>query len=210
MSSPALPPADPLTESLAEPSAPSPARVPPAAAVEAVPAAAATVPLVLRPARDDDGADVARVIAECFAEYPGCFYEASEFPELARLGSAYAERGGGAWVAERQGRVVGSIAVFATRVPAVYELTKVYLAADCRGRGTAAEMLDLAVAAAAARGARLVRLFTDTRFHTAHRFYERNGFRRLPGERFLADVSASWEYLYLRPLAAAAADGATP
>jgi putative acetyltransferase len=205
MSSPVLSPA----ESPALSPAPTPARASPEADAEGA-HAPPHPPLVLRPARDDDGDAVAAVIAACFAEYPGCFYEASEFPELARMGSAYAERGGAAWVVERQGRVVGSIAVFATRVPAVYEVTKVYLAAECRGRGTAAEMLDVAVAAAAARGARLVRLFTDTRFHTAHRFYARNGFRRLPGERFIADVSASWEYLYVRPLAAAEDDGVAP
>jgi putative acetyltransferase len=41
-------------------------------------------------------------------------------------------------------------------------------------------------------------LWSDTRFARAHRFYERLGFERVPVVRYLADVSASWEYRYER------------
>lgn len=186
----------------AQPPAPSPAHASPDGE-----GAVSAPTLVVRPATDADGPAVARVIADCFAEYEGCFYAAEEFPELERLASAYAERGGAAWVADVDGIAVGSVAVFRTREPGVFEVTKVYLAAGCRGRGTAAEMLGHAVALAAARGARRVRLWTDTRFRTAHRFYEKSGFRRLSGERYLPDVSSSWEYLYVLDLSPPAGDG---
>jgi len=46
-------------------------------------------------------------------------------------------------------------------------------------------------------------LWSDSRFTRGHRFYEKLGFVRWPGERYLADISATWEYHYRKPLAAA-------
>ena len=57
----------------------------------------------IRPVTDADGPAVARVIAACFAEYPGCFYADAEFPELARPATIYASRGGRMWVAAAGG-----------------------------------------------------------------------------------------------------------
>ena len=155
----------------------------------------------IRPATDDDGAAIARLIAGCFAEYEGCLYLDAEFPELARPASHYAAIGGRLWAAEDAGgAVVGSLAVFATSDPTVHEIVKVYLAAPARGRGTAARMLALALDFARGAEAQAVRLWTDTRFADAHRFYERHGFERLPGTRFVGDVSSSWEFSYRKRL----------
>jgi len=155
----------------------------------------------IRPATDDDGAAIARLIAGCFAEYEGCLYLDAEFPELAHPASHYAALGGRLWVAEdADGSVVGSFAVFATRDPAIHEIVKVYLAAPTRGRGTAARMLALALDFGRDAGAAAIRLWTDTRFTDAHRFYERHGFERLPGTRFIGDASSSWEFSYRKRL----------
>lgn len=155
----------------------------------------------IRPATDADGPAVARLIAGCFAEYEGCLYLDEEFPELARPAGHYADLGGRLWVAEDgDGTIIGSFAVFATRDPAVHEIVKVYLAAPTRGRGIAATMLRLALDFARDAGAAAVRLWTDTRFADAHRFYERHAFRRLPGTRFIGDASSSWEFFYLKRL----------
>jgi len=99
--------------------------------------------------------------------------------------------------------VAGSLAVFPTRDPAVYEIGKVYVAHAARRGGVASRMLALALDFARAAGARRVRLYTDTRFADAHRFYERQGFHRLPGVRHIADVSQSWEFAYDLALSAA-------
>jgi putative acetyltransferase len=155
---------------------------------------------LIRRARDGDGPGIARLIAGVFAEYPGCLYVASEFPELAHPATHYGERSGAVWVAEEEGVIVGSFAVAATPDPAVFEISKVYLAAPVRGRGLAKALLGLALDHARAHGGRSVRLWTDTRFLDAHRFYEMNGFTRLPGIRFLGDESSSWEFPYARAL----------
>lgn len=155
---------------------------------------------IIRRALDGDGPGIARLIAGVFAEYPGCVYVDAEFPELAHPASHYAARAGAVWVVEADGAILGSFAVAATSDSAVFELSKVYLAAGVRGRGLAKILLGLALDHARDRGARAVRLWTDTRFRDAHRFYEMNGFTRMPGVRFLGDESASWEFPYARTL----------
>jgi putative acetyltransferase len=139
-------------------------------------------------------------MAAAFAEHPGCIFVPEENSELARFASAYAARGGAAWVAEAGGAVVGSLAVAPTTVPARFELFKVYVAAAARGRGLAALMLEEARAFVAARGGCVLELFTDTRFHGGHRFYERQGFVRVPGERWLGAADGAWERHYVRAL----------
>ncbi len=154
----------------------------------------------LRPAKDADGANVAALIARVFSEYEGCLFEPGEFPELARPAAHYHDKGGGLWVAERDGEIVGSIALFLNRAPDVFELGKVYVAASLRGSGLAARLIDLAFAEIAARGGREIVLFSDARFTRGHGFYEKHGFTRIPGARILQDVSTTLEFGFRRSL----------
>lgn len=155
----------------------------------------------IRPATDADGGDLARVIATIFTDYPNCNFIPDEFPELDAPASHYAGRGGRLWIAEAASETVGSFAVTGTPQPGVFELFKVYLLPQCRGGGTAQAMLSEAVSLAEAAGGHQLRLWTDTRFAEGHRFYERNGFVRVPGSRAVPDGSATWEYAYTRTLA---------
>jgi putative acetyltransferase len=164
--------------------------------------------LRIRPATDADGDGLAALISGCFAEYEGCLFDrAAEFPELDAIATHFAERGGAIWVAEpeerRAGHIVGSIACAPTEEAGTVELFKLYVAREIRGRGLARSLLGRVIGFADERGATSVRLFTDTRFLDAHRFYERNGFVRLPGSRSLHDLSNSWEYPYRLSLSGA-------
>lgn len=153
--------------------------------------------LPIRPATDADGDGLAVLIAGCFAEYEGCLFDrAAEFPELDAIATHFRNRGGAIWVAEQDRRLVGSIACAPTEEHGTIELFKLYVAREMRGRGLARTLLGQVFGFARQRGATSVRLFTDTRFLDAHRFYERNGFERLPGSRPLHDLSNSWEYPY--------------
>src|SRR5690606_4632616 len=116
----------------------------------------------------------------------------------------YAAGGGRMWVAEQDGRIVGSFAIAISDERRVMELHKVYLLPEMRGRGLARRMLELALDFAATCGAVEVKLWTDTRFAAGHRFYEANGFVRQPGARALNDISNSQEFAYRRPLSALA------
>jgi putative acetyltransferase len=156
--------------------------------------------IALRPARDEDGANIAALIARVFSEYDGCFFEPGEFPELERPATHYRDKGGGLWVAEEGGEIVGSIALFLNRAPDVFELGKVYVAAELRGTGLATRLINLAFSEIAARGGREIVLFSDARFARGHAFYEKHGFTKLPGVRILQDVSNTLEFGFRRPL----------
>jgi putative acetyltransferase len=156
---------------------------------------------VIRLATDADGPAVARLIADVFAEYDGCPFVAEEFPELARPASHYAARDGALFVAETErGGIVGSFAVFRVDATDVFEIGKVYVARPMRGSGLAARLFATAEAEARRRGARSLRLWTDTRFTAGHRFYEKLGFARQPVIRYLADATRAWEFCYRRSL----------
>ncbi len=156
------------------------------------------MPALIRDAVDADGPAVARLIADVFAEYEGCPFVMGEFPELAAPAAHYARRGGRLWVAEAGGRLVGSLALSRVDGSEVFELGKVYVARSHRGSGLAQALYARALEAVLAGGGRRIRLWTDTRFHSGHRFYEKLGFVRLPVSRYLADSTRAWEYAFER------------
>lgn len=163
---------------------------------------------LIRPATDADGDAIAALIAAAFAEYEGCVFDrAAEFPELDAIASHFAGRGGTIWVAQGAEGVIGSMALAPTRDPDAprggLEIFKVYVARAARRRGIARALFETALAAARAAGAPEIRLWTDTRFADAHRFYERCGFTRAGPARECHDLSATWEYSYRLPLTAA-------
>lgn len=160
-----------------------------------------TPAFTIRPVRDEDSEPLAALIAACFAEYPNSYFVWEEFPEL-RAPAAYAQkRGGRLWVAESEdGRLVGSFAIMPVPEQQAGELGKVYADAGFRGAGLAQAMFALALDHARESGFREIILWSDTRFARGHRFYEKLGFTRWPGERYLGDVSETWEYHYRLPL----------
>jgi GNAT superfamily N-acetyltransferase len=154
---------------------------------------------VLRAGRDEDAADFIALIGGCWAEYPGCVMDVDgEVPELRALASFFSRHGGALWVAEMAGRMVGMVGTKPLEDGA-WEICKMYVAADCRGGGVAAALIDAAEAYARAGGATRMKLWTDTRFERAHRFYEKRGYVRLGPDRVLHDLSNSVEHHYIKP-----------
>ena len=158
----------------------------------------------IRDARDADGPAIAALIANVFAEYEDCPFVPAEFPELGAPASHYAARNGALFVVEEEGRIIGSFALFETWETGVFALAKVYLAAERRGQGLAADLLARAEAFAAGRGGRLLTLWSDTRFASGHAFYRKHGFRQEAGVRQLHDVACTVEFRFSRPIPAPA------
>jgi len=148
----------------------------------------------IREAADSDGAAITALIAAVFAEYDGVTFLADELRELRAPASNFRRKGGRMWVAEQEGRLIGSFGIVATHERGVGEFLKVYLARESRGVGVAKRLLDRALAFAVSRGMTAITLWTDSRFLDGHRFYERHGFRRMPGVRALHDASNSLEF----------------
>lgn len=160
-----------------------------------------TTEVTLRTARDDDADGLIELIGSVFAEYPNCVFDVDgELPELRRIASAFREMNGRFWIAERGGRVVGSIGFAPSTEVGGIELKKLYVAASERNRGLGERLLALIEHEAAERGAHFIDLWSDTRFETAHRFYETRGFGRGPTTRALHDQSNTVEYYFRKEL----------
>jgi len=105
-------------------------------------------------------------------------------PDLTSIPSFYQVGAGGFWVARSDGEIVGTIALrdIGNRQGA---LRKMFVRASHRGAryGVALGLLEHLVRTAASRNMRELYLGTTERFVAAHRFYEKNGFSRIPAER---------------------------
>jgi GNAT superfamily N-acetyltransferase len=172
----------------------------------------------LRPGRDSDAAGFIALVDTCWAEYPGCVMDLDgEVPELRALATYYAQQNGALWAAEHEGRVVGMVAT-KPLADGTWELCKMYAYASQRGTGLAQSLVAAAETHARSHGATEMRLWSDTRFDRAHRFYEKSSYLRAGPIRALNDLSNSMEFEYAKPLigthvqqlAAAAAVSALP
>lgn len=167
--------------------------------------------LPIRDSRDSDSQALATLIAASFAEYPNCLFEWSEFPELRAPASHFAAKGGRLWVADAPGGgIAGSLGVLPVSEQNAVEIFKVYADPAFRGSGLAQALFARALAFAEAGRFADMMLWSDSRFARGHRFYEKLGFKRWPGERYLADVSATWEYHFRKALIDRPLDGLTP
>ena len=154
----------------------------------------------IRDARDDDSGGLIRLIADCYAEYPGCVLAVEgEAPELIAPATWHTEAGGRLWVAERDGTIVGSVALLPAARGSM-ELKKLYVSSEARRFGLGARLCGLVEAEARSRGATTLELWSDTRFEDAHRLYEGRGYERGPDTRELHDASESVEYYFRKSL----------
>ncbi|HEY2703513.1 MAG TPA: GNAT family N-acetyltransferase [Candidatus Dormibacteraeota bacterium] len=155
---------------------------------------------MIRAARDDDAGGLVALVGACWAEYPGCVLDVDgEEPHLRRIASAYAEWAGEVFVAEEAGVVVGSVGWVPSGAAGI-ELRMLYVAAAARRRGLGARLAGLVEDAARGRGAAVVELWSDTRFHDAHRLYARLGYARSARTRELHDLSNTVEHHFRKRL----------
>ena len=122
-----------------------------------------------------------------------------EVPELRALASYYAGQGGALWAAEDGGRVVGMVATKPLGEGA-WEICKMYAYPEQRGSGLAGRLIDTAEDFARGHGATAMKLWTDTRFDRAHRFYENRSYVRAGAIRALGDLSNTMEFGYAKAL----------
>lgn len=83
------------------------------------------------------------------------------------------------WIAQRQGRIVGSIFLVRPRDDAPDDEAKLrllYVDADARGLGVGAALVDACIAEARAQGYRRLTLWTNAVLVSARRIYQARGF----------------------------------
>lgn len=150
----------------------------------------------LRDAVDGDAWSLIALIGACWAEYPGCIVDiAGEYPELLAPASHYQRLGGDLWVLP-EGAWVAACVGFCPGQLRPIELVKLYVAPHRRGRGLGRELVTWVEERAAARGAKGIELWSDTRFLDAHRLYQRMGYTRTGATRALGDLSETTEYAF--------------
>ena len=155
----------------------------------------------MRDARDEDEPALIALIGGVFDEYPGCILDVDgEMPELRAIATWFAKAGGEFWVVEVDGLVVACGGYTPALGPQGLELRKLYVHADQRGKGVGSAIIARVEAAARARGCDHVDLWSDTRFTTAHRLYEKLGYLRGPETRELHDKSESVEFYFRKVL----------
>src|SRR5262245_45714447 len=157
--------------------------------------------LVLRDARDSDSSGLIELIGSVFGEYPNCVLDVDgELPELRHIARSFAGWCGRFWVAERERRIVGCVGCTPSLEPGGLELKKLYVAESERLSGLGSRLVGLVEHEARARRVRFIDLWSDTRFVTAHRFYERRGYARGAVTRELHDKSATVEAYFRKAL----------
>lgn len=156
---------------------------------------------MIRPGRDSDAAGIIALIGHCWADYPGIMFDVdAEMPELHALESYYTSKGRLLWVAETGGSVAGLIAAIPRGGDGAWEICRVYTLPSTHGSGLGRQLLNRAETRARAAGATRLVLWSDTRFHRAHRFYEKRGYVRHGPIRVLHDLSNSLEFGYAKPV----------
>ena len=125
----------------------------------------------------DDLDDVVNVILPIQRDEFGFDVTIDDQPDLKIIPEFYQRGLGEFWVAEVDGRIVGTIGLVDIG-GGLAALRKMFVAAEWRGRehGVAAQLLGLLLATANQCGITAVYLGTTDRFLAAHRFYEKNGF----------------------------------
>lgn len=138
--------------------------------------------MIVRPYRPGDAQAVIDVILPIQREEFGVAITAQDQPDLADIPGWYQTGAGQFWLAELDGRVVGTIALKDIGGGAV-ALRKMFVRPEGRGpAGAASALLAAALEHARAHGARQIWLGTTDRFLAAHRFYEKNGFARVEAD----------------------------
>ena len=157
--------------------------------------------LHIRPALDSDGPALATIMALCFLEFPGCYFEAGENKDVQQPACTYLAAGGIYYVAvNANGQVVGGAglkrgkAAELAPIMADWEVSRVYVSPRAQGQGVGSKLLQALMEHVPASESRAC--WSDTRFVGAHRFYQAAGFTQLDHQRALYDLSDSQEYAF--------------
>ncbi len=127
---------------------------------------------------------VAQVIVPIQTEEFGVAVTYEQQPDLHDIPGFYQKGAGDFWVALNQADEVVGTAALLDIGEGQAALRKMFVAVDYRGQphGVARRLLETLLAHAYERGLRALYLGTTDKFLAAHRFYEKNGFRRVEAD----------------------------
>ncbi len=132
-------------------------------------------PVRIRALEPADVAAVTALVTEVLAEFGFTAQVGGVEEDLREVRDRYGGGKAGFWVAERDGIVVGTVAV-RPKEGGACELKRLYLRPAERGTGLGQRLYEHAEAFARAAGYERIWLDSSRRFERAHRLYQRNGF----------------------------------
>lgn len=171
----------------------------------------------IRPATQADSAAVIEVIKEVYDEYNFTWDPEDYHADLYDLDTHYLSHGNPFWIAESEGRPIGTCALELFRIlPGIpgetitYEeqrrigasdcsLQRLYVRPTARAGGVGTALLKKAVSEAQARGRKQMEIWSDKRFEAAHRLYQKHG-ASVVAERICDDPDESPEWGLALPL----------
>ena len=150
---------------------------------------------VLRPGSISDIPRLTAIIQETIESYGYIFELEFELPDFLDYEGFYGGRKGELYVIEEGGVVVGCGALkLNAKIP---YLSRIYVDVRHRGKGYGKAMVLHLMSRSRDLGYSGLELWSDTLFRTAHKLYERLGFRFTGRVRPLGDVNNCYEYHYV-------------
>ncbi|MBA3725407.1 MAG: GNAT family N-acetyltransferase [Armatimonadetes bacterium] len=152
----------------------------------------------IRPFHEGDEPGIQAVIKGVFDEYGFTWEPEGYNRDSLDVREFYHDQGGGFWVMELDGIVIGTVGLKARR-DGRCELYRLYLPAQHRGKGHGRDLYVFAQEAAREAGFTEMEIWSDKKLAAAHGMYTRSGAEPL-GERICDDPDNSEEVGFLLKL----------
>lgn len=143
---------------------------------------------VLRDAHSSDANGIIDLITAVYREYGETMCLDAGDSDLLHIEQVYRGRQGAFWVLDFAGEIIGTHAAYPiAEKPGVCTFRRLYLKSEFRGAHWGLDLMNMAIEWARLQGFARIEFWSDTRFHRAHRFFEKFGFRRTGGLREMHD-----------------------
>jgi putative acetyltransferase len=171
----------------------------------------------LRPACNYDGGEIAALIDRVYREHGDRLAARRGDRDLLTIEESFWAKNGAFVLLEaahersNAGEIIGTAAMMPLPCAGAATLRRFYVAPQHRGRGAGKTLIRWALSWAKLRGYERLEFWSDSRFASGHRFFERIGLRRIPEERDMHDGVISYrEVLFGGAVAAIASQVSVP
>jgi len=132
------------------------------------------MPPTIRPYQPGDEDGINAVIKSVFDEYEWLWDPKSENKDTYAIQQTYHEQGGGFWVLEESGEIIGTVGIRA-KEGARCGLYRLYLPKSQRGNGYGRMLFQFAIERALDRGYREMEIWSDKTLDVSHIMYRNAG-----------------------------------